>query len=94
MIEVLAATTDESGFAFGPGMIGFVVLAGLALAVILLYLSLRKQLKRIDFDPEGRTDAERMRKHGPTGDGATRRDALGDSDLADPADDGNGHREP
>jgi hypothetical protein len=94
VIEVLAATTDESGFAFGPGLIGFVVLAGLALAVIVLYLSLRKQLKRIDFDPEGRTDAERMRRQGPTGDGATRRDVLGGSDLGDPAEDGNGHREP
>ncbi len=33
---------------------------GLAAAVFVLYRSLRRQLKRIDFDPEGRTDAERM----------------------------------
>jgi hypothetical protein len=45
----------------GPGLAGLLVLAFLALAVVFLYRSMRKQLKRIDFDPEGRTDAERMR---------------------------------
>lgn len=42
-------------------MTGFLVLLFLAVAVVFLYRSLRKQLRRIDFDPEGRTDAERMR---------------------------------
>ena len=45
----------------GPGLTGFLVLAFLAVAVVFLYRSMRKQLKRIDFDPEGTTDAERMR---------------------------------
>lgn len=92
VIDVLAATTDESGFWSGPGLVGFLILAGLALAVVLLYRSLRKQLKRIDFDPDGLTDEERMRGHGVIGDGAANRDVPGD-DLIDPADDGNGHRE-
>lgn len=66
--DVLASTTDGSGM--GPGLTGLLVLAFLALAVVLLYRSLRKQLKRIDFDPEGRTDAERMRgRHWPSNDG-------------------------
>jgi hypothetical protein len=45
----------------GPGLTGFLVLAFLAVAVVFLYRSMRKQLRRIDFDPEGTTDAERMR---------------------------------
>lgn len=107
VIDVLAATTDESGFAFGPGLIGFLVLVGLALAVLLLYLNMRKQLKRIDFNPDGLSDAERMRGHDATGDGAgepgdvRRPDIAGPAGqpddvrrhgFADPADDGNGHR--
>ena len=59
MTDVLASTTDNTGI--GPGLAGFLVLAFLALTVVFLYRSMRKQLKRIDFDPEGRTDAERMR---------------------------------
>jgi MYXO-CTERM domain-containing protein len=65
--DVLASTTDGSGS--GPGLTGFLVLAFLALAVVFLYRSMRKQLKRIDFDPEGRTDAERMRRRGPSRNG-------------------------
>jgi hypothetical protein len=57
--DVLAYTTDGSGM--GPGLTGFLVLLFLAVAVVFLYRSMRKQLRRIDFDPEGRTDAERMR---------------------------------
>ena len=59
MTDVLASTTDGSGM--GPGLTGFLVLLFLAVAVVFLYRSMRKQLRRIDFDPEGRTDAERMR---------------------------------
>ncbi|HSJ61998.1 MAG TPA: hypothetical protein VK895_12255 [Jiangellaceae bacterium] len=59
MTDVLASTTDGSGM--GPGLTGFLVLAFLAVAVVFLYRSMRKQLRRIDFDPEGTTDAERMR---------------------------------
>lgn len=56
----------------GPGLAGFLVFALLILAVVFLYRSMRKQLKRIDFDPEGQTDAERMRgrdssSNGPDG---------------------------
>ncbi len=33
---------------------------GLALAMVFLYRSMRKQLKRIDFNAEGGSDQERM----------------------------------
>lgn len=65
--DVLASTTD--GSSIGPGLTGFLVLAFLAVAVVFLYRSLRKQLRRIDFDPEGRTDAERMRKRDSSANG-------------------------
>jgi len=48
----------------GNGLLGLIVTAGLALAVIVLYRSMRKQMKKIDFDPDGTTDAERMRGTG------------------------------
>lgn len=67
MTDVLANTTDGSGM--GPGLTGFLVLAFLAVAVVFLYRSMRKQLRRIDFDPEGRTDAERMRHRDSSGNG-------------------------
>lgn len=60
VIDVLASTTDGSG-GIGPGVAGFLVFVFLILAVVFLYRSMRKQLKRIDFDAEGQTDAERMR---------------------------------
>ena len=63
-----AASADADGSGVGPGLLGFLVVAGLGVALILLYRSLRRQLRRIDFDPEGRSDAERMRRDG-TGDG-------------------------
>jgi hypothetical protein len=34
----------------GQGWLGFVVFLGLAVAVVLLWLSFRKQLKKIDFE--------------------------------------------
>jgi len=35
------------------GWIGFAVFIGLAVAVVLLWLSFRKQLKKVDFDEGG-----------------------------------------
>jgi hypothetical protein len=39
--------------------------------LIVLYRSLRRQLRRIDFDAEAESDAERMRRDGTTRDGTT-----------------------
>jgi hypothetical protein len=55
-----AAASGESSV--GMGLVGFLVILGLALALVFLYRSLRRQLRRINFDPEGTTDAERMRR--------------------------------
>jgi hypothetical protein len=64
----VTATADSN---VGMGLVGFLVIAGLALALVLLYRSLRRQLGRIDFDAEGTSDAERMRGHSsPDGDTA------------------------
>jgi hypothetical protein len=48
----------------GNGLLGLIVTLGLALAVVVLYRSMRNQMKKIDFDPDGATDAERMRGAG------------------------------
>src|SRR5918994_6963815 len=58
---VTATNTDVDDSGIGPGLLGFLVLLALCVALFVLYRSLRRQLKRIDFDPQGRTDAERMR---------------------------------
>lgn len=51
----------------GPGSLGFWVVVLLAVALFFLYRSMRKQMKRIEFDPAGTTDEERMRGHGEGG---------------------------
>jgi hypothetical protein len=58
---VTATSTDVDDSGIGPGLLGFLVLLALCVALFVLYRSLRRQLNRIDFDPQGRTDAERMR---------------------------------
>jgi hypothetical protein len=63
---LVTATADSNN---GIGLLGFLVIAGLALALVFLYRSLRRQLGRIDFNAEGTSDAERMRgHHSPNGD--------------------------
>ena len=59
-----SASTDADGSRVGPGLLGFLVFAGLCAALIVLYRSLRRQLRRIDFDAEGESDAERDRHAG------------------------------
>lgn len=91
VIEVLAAAAEDSGSVRGPGVVGVLILLGLALAVLLLYRSLRKQLTRIDFDPEGGTDSERMGGQRP-GEGPNIPDGESDAGTDAPPDDGNGLR--
>jgi hypothetical protein len=57
----VAETTDDGDIGFGLGLLGVLLTAGLVATVIFLYRSMRTQLKRIDFDPQGLTDEERMR---------------------------------
>jgi hypothetical protein len=56
--SVLAQTSESWGLGAGPGAFLMVVLLGAAL--VLLLRSMRKQLRRIDFDDTGESDAERM----------------------------------
>lgn len=61
MIAVILAADEESSA--GPGSLGFWVVIALALALFVLYRSMRKQIRRVDFDAEGTTDEERMHGH-------------------------------
>lgn len=65
-----AVLADEStGTSVGPGLLGFLVMAFLVGALFLLYRSMRKQMRKVDFDPEGVTDEQRMRhRHDGSGD--------------------------
>jgi hypothetical protein len=47
-----------------PGPLALVVTIGLALGVFFLIRSMLKQLRRVDFDEQARTDAERTESHG------------------------------
>ena len=61
MTTALAAEQDSSSI--GPGSLGFWIVILMLLALLLLYRSLRRQIRKVDFDPEGTTDEERMRGH-------------------------------
>ena len=62
---VFAAAPDvPADSAIGPGLLGFLVVVALGLALVFLYRSLRKQLRRIDFDADATADVDRMRPDG------------------------------
>ena len=71
---VFAAASDTSvpDSAIGPGLLGFLVVVALGLALVFLYRSLRNQLRRIDFDADATSDVDRMRPDG-SADGDTAR---------------------
>jgi hypothetical protein len=58
-VALLAEETDSPEI--GPGLLGFAIMIFLLTALFLLYRSLRKQIRRVDFDAEGETDEERTR---------------------------------
>ncbi|WP_116949911.1 hypothetical protein [Jiangella endophytica] len=62
-VAFTAAEAEAEDSGIGPGLYGFLVLIFLVVALFLLYRSLRKQIRRVDFDAEGASDAERMREH-------------------------------
>ncbi|NED99803.1 hypothetical protein [Phytoactinopolyspora halotolerans] len=70
-MEVIAAlgmfrdgrTDDGGGFPISAGSAGFWIVIALALALVVLYRSMRKQLRRVDFDESASTDEERVRSH-------------------------------
>lgn len=50
----------------GPGLLGFLVVAFLGGSLVLLYRSMRKQMGKVDYNDQGVTDEERMRRPEPT----------------------------
>ncbi|SDT56097.1 hypothetical protein [Jiangella sp. DSM 45060] len=62
-VAFTAAESEAEDSGIGPGLYGLLVLVFLIVALFLLYRSLRKQIRKVDFDPEGVDDAERMRGH-------------------------------
>lgn len=59
MTAMLAA--EQDGSSIGPGSLGFWVVILMLAALVLLYRSMRRQIRKVDFDAEGTTDEERMR---------------------------------
>ncbi len=55
-----AAQVDES--TIGPGGWGFWIVIGLLAALFFLYLSMRKHLRKVDFDVEPDANDERPRQ--------------------------------
>jgi hypothetical protein len=72
VVFAVAPDTSVPESAIGPGLLGFLVVVALGLALVFLYRSLRKQLRRIDFDTDATSDADRMRPDG-SADGDTAR---------------------
>lgn len=64
MVAALAEESESSGV--GPGLLGFLVVVFLLASLLVLYRSMRKQIRKVDFDPEGSSDRERMRERRDT----------------------------
>jgi hypothetical protein len=62
-VALTAAESEAENSEIGPGLYGFLVVVFLVLALVVLYRSMRKQIRKVDFDPEGTTDTERMQGH-------------------------------
>lgn len=54
-------TDGSGGLSVSAGSAGFWIVIALLLVLIVLYRSMRKQIRRINFDESGTTDEERMR---------------------------------
>jgi hypothetical protein len=53
-VTLLAASTQSVASQVTPGLLGFLVVAGMGVAVFFLFRSLNKQLKKISPDPRVR----------------------------------------
>ncbi|NED95266.1 hypothetical protein G1H11_08050 [Phytoactinopolyspora alkaliphila] len=51
---------DDGGLSISAGSVGFWIVVALILVLVVLYRSMRKQIRRIDFDEDATTDQERM----------------------------------
>lgn len=91
-LYAVAATAAESDVPgrpdIGPGSLGFWIVIALIVVLFFLYRSMRKQIRRVDFDPDAATDAERIASHREPGardaeDSATDRRATDDREPHD-----------
>lgn len=62
MNAVTLLAEEAEGSEIGPGLLGFAIMIFLLAALFLLYRSMRKQIRRVDFDAEGETDEQRARR--------------------------------
>jgi hypothetical protein len=66
-VTLLAASTQSVASQVTPGLLGFLVVAGMGVAVFFLFRSMNKQLKKISPDPRVRASvAKRPRSAQPS----------------------------
>jgi hypothetical protein len=67
LVTLLAASTQSVASQVTPGLLGFLVVAGMGVAVFFLFRSMNKQLKKISPDPRVRASvAKRPRSAQPS----------------------------
>lgn len=59
-VLVVAQDSTEEGYGLQAGPYAFFFFVALGLSLVFLLRSMRKQMRRIDFDEQGASDAERM----------------------------------
>ena len=59
LVTLLAASSSSVASQVTPGLLGFLVVAGMGLAVFFLFRSMNKQLKKISPDPRVRASVAR-----------------------------------
>jgi hypothetical protein len=59
LVTLLAASSSSVAAQVTPGLLGFLVVAGLGVAVYFLFRSMNKQLKKISPDPKIRASVAR-----------------------------------
>jgi hypothetical protein len=60
VVSVLVQDSTEEGFGLQAGPYAFFFFVAMGLALVFLLFSLRKQIRRIRFNDQGESDAERM----------------------------------
>jgi hypothetical protein len=60
-VTLLAASSQSVASQVTPGLLGFLVVAGMAVAVFFLFRSMNKQLKKISPDPRVRASVAKPR---------------------------------
>jgi len=59
-LAVVAQDSNEEGYGLQAGPYAFFFFVALALSLVFLLFSMRKQMRRVRFDEQGTSDDERM----------------------------------